>query len=315
MNKQQNDKVWQRLLSGKPIDDLQITKQNGRFDLSEMSLPAPEVLRQIKTPMSDLVQIDSSRHLFHDLKWNDLNFTASHLRHVAFSNCSITNCVFDQCDCRNWRFWDCIVSKCSFGGADLREAVLGGVNTGSQRGCFYYDVDFSGADMRRTTYKAALFERCFFRNAWLSKIDFQGSRFVDCVFEGELDDVTFYRKSFEGEAFPPNEMINVDFTKARLKHVGFRNLSLNRVRLPHDSEHVVIKDFMTALNHMAETFGKETDPTAKTIVAVINIYRKWALPSQAQGVVNLKDLANVFGEDGVRRFIAAIPNSCINREI
>jgi hypothetical protein len=45
----------------------------------------------------------------------------------------------------------------------------------------------------------------------------------------------------------------------------------------------------------------------KKLIALINIRRKWAVPNQPQGVINLADFADVVGEEGVKRFIAAIP--------
>jgi uncharacterized protein YjbI with pentapeptide repeats len=308
MNKLQNDEIWGRLLCGKSMGDLQIVKKDGRLDLSGLSLPEPEILRRFQTSIANVTQFDTSRVKIRNAKWSNLDFTGSKLQHVLFFNCSMANCVFDQCDCRHWRLWDCAVAHSSFKGADLREAALGGVGDDSGEGCSYEDVDFSEADMRGTIHKTALFERCLFRHAELSKIDFQGSRFVDCIFEGELNDVVFYRKSFRGgDAFPPNEMLNVDFSRARLRHVGFRGLNLDRVHLPQDSEHIVIKSFTSALDRMVEVLSRQEDTTAKKLVAFIGIKRKWAAPNQAQGVINVADLADVVGEDGVKRFIAAIP--------
>jgi uncharacterized protein YjbI with pentapeptide repeats len=307
MNKLLNNEIWGRLLYGKPVDDSQIARKDGRLDLTGMSLPEPEVLRRFQTSISNVTQIDTSRVIIRNGKWSDLDFTGSQLQHVLFFNCSMANCVFDQCDCRHWHLWDSTVCNSSFRKTDLREAVLGGVDAESVKGCFYSDVNFSEADMSKTIHKVALFDRCLFRNTKLSKIDFQGSRFVDCIFEGELDDVVFYRKGFQAEAFPPNDMVNVDFTHARLRHVGFRGLTLDRVSLPHDQEHIVIKNFTSALDRIVDVLSRQGDPMAKKLIAFINIRRKWAAPNQAQGVINVADLADVVGENGVQRFIAVIP--------
>lgn len=158
-----------------------------------------------------------------------------------------------------------------------------------------------------TAYKAAVFERCVFRNAKLVKVDFQTSTFTDCQFEGELRDVLFYRRGFQGEAFPPNEMINVDFSRAQLRAVGFRGLTMDRVKLPHDANHIVIRNFASALDRMIAIFKQQQDNTAKMLVAFLNIYRKWAVPDQKQGVINAQDLAEAVGEDAVERLLAAVP--------
>jgi hypothetical protein len=160
---------------------------------------------------------------------------------------------------------------------------------------------------RGTAYKAAVFERCIFRNAKLVTIDFQTSTFTDCIFEGELRDVLFYRCGFQGETFPPNEMTNVDFSRARLRSVGFRGLTLDRVQLPHDADHIVINNFSAALDKMICELRLHEDAVAKKLIAFLMIDREWVLPDQAQGVINTKDLAGVTGQEGVERLLSVLP--------
>jgi uncharacterized protein YjbI with pentapeptide repeats len=123
--------------------------------------------------------------------------------------------------------------------------------------------------MRRTVYKAAVFEQCLFCGTKLAHVDFQGSNFVDCIFRGELRDVMFYRHAFRGEEFPPNEMIDVDFTGASLRDVGFRGLVLDRVRFPKDDDHIVIRNFASSLAEMKKTVEAQEDYTAKLIVRFV----------------------------------------------
>jgi hypothetical protein len=182
---------------------------------------------------------------------------------------------------------------------------MGGAHEGVRN--TFVGVDFSEANLSGTIYEAAAFEGCLFSNSKLVKIDFQTSAFTNCRFEGELDDVLFYRHGFKGEKYPPNEMVNVDFSRARLKHVGFRGLMLDRVRLPNDDEHLVLKNFDTTLAQMAGALQRQSDPIAKKLVAFIGLKRKWAVPNQAQGYISVLDLADIVGQDGVKRFVAAIP--------
>jgi hypothetical protein len=48
LNKPLNDEIWGRLVCGKSMDDLQIVSKDGRVDLSGLSLPEAEVLRQFQ---------------------------------------------------------------------------------------------------------------------------------------------------------------------------------------------------------------------------------------------------------------------------
>src|SRR5262249_25160709 len=137
-------------------------------------------------------------------KWRNLDFTGSKLNGLRLFGCELVNCRFDRCQLRDLRVWATNFKTCGFVDANLRKSVLGGVQNNERNN--YTEVDFSGADLRETVYKAAGFDRCTFRNTKLEKLDFQTSVFTSCVFEGELRDVLFYRQGFEGEAFPANEM-------------------------------------------------------------------------------------------------------------
>jgi uncharacterized protein YjbI with pentapeptide repeats len=243
--------------------------------------------------------------IFRQVKWQDLDFSDSMLNAVRFFGSEIRNCRFENCQMEDLRLWSTIVLDCSFRRTNLKRSALGGVQ-GEKRNLFS-GVDFSEADLRQTAYKAVAFEHCVFRNTKLIKIDFQTSTFTDCQFEGELRDVLFYRRGFEGAMFPPNEMINVDFSHAKLRQVGFRGLTLDRVQLPQDAEHVVIRNFASALDETIDVLKRQEDTAARKLIAFLQIRRNWADLGQTQGVVNLKDLEGVAGEEGVRRFMAALP--------
>jgi uncharacterized protein YjbI with pentapeptide repeats len=219
-------------------------------------------------------------------------------------NGKIENCRFDYSDLRGIRIWATTMQDVSFRHANLRDSVLGGVKDGVWNR--FIDVDFSEANLSRTIYEAAEFERCAFVDSNIVNVDFQSSNFKNCRFEGELKDVLFYRHGFKGEGYPPNEMMDVDFTGANLHDVDFRDLDLAGVRFPSDDEHLVIQNFAVALDRAAAALEKNEDEVAKRLIAFIRRYRRWAVPGQAQGIINLRDLAEIVGENGVRRFVDAL---------
>jgi uncharacterized protein YjbI with pentapeptide repeats len=299
----QNLEIWDRLLAGKPLDGLGLEKRDGRIDVRGLELPEPTVLRRFKFHGVAIVTVDSG--IIHGMKWRNLDFSDSKLADLRLMRGLIENCRFDDCDLQAVRIWATSFRNVSFKGANLRGSVLGGAHEGVRN--TFVDVDFSEANLTGTIYEAAAFERCTFRKAKLVKIDFQTSGFKDCLFEGELDDVLFYRQGFKGEKYPPNEMANVDFSCATLRHVGFRGLMLDRVRLPNDDEHIVLRDFAATLDQMVTALQRPSDPVATKLVAFIGIKRKWAAPNQAQGYINVSDLADLVGQEGVKRLLAAIP--------
>jgi len=236
-----------------------------------------------------------------------VDFSGSNLNNLRFFDCTIENCVFDKCKCKDWRMWGTTISDTSFDSADLRSAALGGVQNGKRNQ--FRKVNFSGADLRDTGYEAAKFVACTFKNTKLDKVDFQTTVFIDCVFEGELCEVLFYRTGFRGEKYPPNEMKGVDFSRAKLRFVEFRGLDLEDVRLPVDDDHILLKPYRGILERLIQTFAGKTDKVSKALTGNFEFKLKWAGPRQVQGVVNKNDLLEVGGEEALQCVLGVLKPS------
>jgi uncharacterized protein YjbI with pentapeptide repeats len=303
MNESLKLEAWERLISGRTLDGLPLGTKDGRTDLSGLNLPEPVATGE-QTFGRYVVKEISPPAVFRHVKWESLDFTGSRLKSVRIFDSAIRNCLFDDCQMQDLRIWSSVIADSSLRGAKLRGAALGGVDNGKRNR--FAGVDFSRADMRETAYMSASFERCNFRNTRLEKTNFQGTNFIDCQFEGEVRDVLFNRFAFQGEEFPPNEMVNVDFRKASLRFVDFRGLALDRVQFPKNNEHFVIRNCAVAFDNALLFLRRQEDPAAKKLVFFLENYRKWMVPNQAQGVINAKDLFEVAGEDGVNLFLAAL---------
>ncbi|HUN62018.1 MAG TPA: pentapeptide repeat-containing protein [Candidatus Sulfotelmatobacter sp.] len=295
-----NAKILDRLVQGKPLDGLALGIKDGRVDLAGLVLPATRVVRQFQF---DGVPITESTPgtVIQAAKWTNLDFTGTKLKSLGLYGCELTNCVFDRCLLQDIGVWATAFRECSFRKANLRNSGLGGVQNGKRT--IYSGIDFSEADLRDTSYQAAAFERCVFRNAKLEHIDFDSSTFADCVFEGELRDVIFYRRGFKGDCFPPNEMRNVDFSRAKLHALGFRGLTLDQVKLPDDAEHIIIRNVGSTVNRLIGTLNQQGDATAKKLIAFLSIDKEWRPPNQVQMVINTADLAETVGDEGVERLL------------
>lgn len=270
--------IWERLSRGRSLADLALGSKDGRVDLRGLMLTDPSILRQYQTTIAAITEVETRK--VSAVKWHNLDFTGSKLSTLRFVDCEVINCVFDECELRDLRVWSTTFTDCSFKAANLRGAMLAGVK--DHRRTVYVGIDFSKADLRQTVYKAGSFERCLFHDAKLAKIDFQSSTFVDCVFEGELRDVLFYERGFKGDEFPPNKMINVDFSRAVLHAVAFRGLNLDRVKLPEDSSHIVIRrDVPATLDWLSTTLQQQSDATASKLNTFLNIDREWIPPQSA----------------------------------
>ena len=291
--------AWRRLLTGESLADLSLPKKNGRIDFSGLVLPQPRVLERRNTQFGQMERYEPNA-LFRKVKLHDIDFSQSKLDSLSFEESELSNCCFDRCQLRNLRLWASTIRDCTFCDSDLRESGLGLATIEgplSRRRNKFINVAFAKADLRNTVYVAAAFEQCSFRFAKLVKILFGTSTFKDCSFEGELREVRFWRsdlsvRGFPTDAFPPNEMIDVDFSRATLRDVEFRGLTLHRVRLPNDPDHIILEDFPAVLDQLISTLAQQHDQTAKILLAYLGAYRKWTVPG-ARGVLNKRDLAEI----------------------
>jgi uncharacterized protein YjbI with pentapeptide repeats len=292
-----------RLHRGQSLDGLGLPSIEGRVDLGGLQLAAPMVVDRHQTAVGEIAQIEPAA-TFRGVRWQNLDFSGSRLNGMRMFGCELENCRFDNCQLQDLRIWSTTLKQCSFRRSNLRTAALGGIEKGRRN--VFSGVDFSGADLRRTAYTAAAFEGCLFANTRLDKVDFQTSTFVDCRFEGELKEVLFYRRGFKGEAFPPNEMRDVDFTRARLHLVEFRGLALDRVRFPEDGGYLVIHNYAAALDKIIASLEQSAEVPAGQVATYLGMARKWAPPGNAAGLLNLLDIAEIAGEELVRRVRALL---------
>jgi hypothetical protein len=200
--------------------------------------------------------------------------------------------------------WDTSFQRCTFRGADLRSSSLGAVRHKRNN---FSEVDFSGADLTRTAYVSADFERCVFGD--IKNVDFQGSLFVDCVFKGELQEVLFYDLGFNGKNLDPNELLRADFSKAKFKYVEFRRLNLETVQFPQDEEHIVFEsDFPRILEALYSVFQGRDDIPSRRLAATLGHELKWLGPKQRRGVLSKGDLLNSGGQEGLNEALRIIAN-------
>ncbi|MGE5304355.1 MAG: pentapeptide repeat-containing protein [Alphaproteobacteria bacterium] len=285
------------------MDNLGLKTRNNRIDLRELISPTLTFIRRISTDRME-GEVFAGRVTVRKARWTGLDFTGSHLNDIGFIDCIFTDCVFDECNCKGWGVWRSLFKDTSFRGADLRGAALGPV-LDRERNSFRR-VDFSGADLRQTSYDSADFVGCAFNRCKLTKVDFQGSSFTDCVFQGEVREVLFYRHAFRGDSLPPNEMSGVDFGRATLRFVGFRGLNLDGVKFPQGKDHIIIEHYPETLDRLLKLLSQKTGSTStklKRLIPYLKDLRKWAGPKQQCGVINRLDLQEFIGEEGVDRLI------------
>jgi uncharacterized protein YjbI with pentapeptide repeats len=301
--------VLETLAQGRSLSGLPVALHNGRIDVRGANLSTLGVKRHFGAPLPPQAQGPVGKFAglvmpcvvplsLRGIELRDIDFSGSNIDGIRFFNCTIRNCVFDNASCEGWRIWATSVSDSSFSSASLRGAVLGGALDGESNR--FENVRFVKTNLRQTVHGSAVFLGCTFDNANLLKVDFQGSRFVQCVFRGELREVMFYDRAFRGEGFPPNMMEDVDLSGASLRSVEFRRLNLDHVKFPADSEHLMLSNYPVALDYGLAQL-REDDVLSRRMRGYLEFRRKWIGPKQTVGVFNRLDLLELFGEDGRAR--------------
>lgn len=307
---QRRAEVWQRLLSGEPLDGLGLALKNGRLDLSGLVSPQPTIERTLETPHGDVTLGQTWQA--NGVTWKSLDLSGSRLPWGMLDGCTIKDCVFDGCDCMHWRTWANTFEDTSFRSASLRGAGLGGQDEEGKWNRFYR-VDFSDTDLRDTTYGAAEFVGCRFGNNRLRKIRFDGCSFADCTFEGEMKDVLFVNEGLIGKPYPRNEMRGVDFRGAKLRQVDFVKLDLEDVRLPSDPEIIVIEgNYVETIRAVLRAVAGSPDRASLVIEGYFEGLLKWALPNQRRGAVYKETFRKLGGEESVRRLEQLIRSAAAN---
>src|ERR1041385_6137307 len=234
------------------------------------------------------------------IHWKGIDFSNCRLDSLRFFDCTVEDCSFEGGRCQDWRMWRTTVSNTSFRKTDLRKSVLGGVSPRETTRNSFRSIDFTKADLRKTVYVSADMIDCLFAETNLTKVDFQGTIFKNCVFSGPLNEVIFYRNDFQGERFPPNEMKGVDFQGATFHHVEFRNLNMNEVKWPESNQHIVLSNYKACLKKMIEALSNRTDVQSKKLQAILKTKLKWAGHNQREGVLSKLDLLEHSSEELIR---------------
>jgi uncharacterized protein YjbI with pentapeptide repeats len=281
------------------VEDLGLERADGRVDLRGIVSP-PRELGPGRHPSSEY----TTDAIATGVAWRDLDFSKARIGSIKIRHGIIDNCVFDGASCLHLGMWATRVTRSTFLKADLRAAVLGGVETGKRNE--FCEVNFSGADLRESVYDAANFTRCTFSNTKLRKVNFWGSVFVDCTFEGVLDETTFARYGQSEPKSPTNEMRGVDFRRAELRSVEFYGLDLEDVKWPERGDHLVIHDFVKTLDKAIAEMNTNPEIRVRGLAAYLGGYRQHAGPNQKTGVVHLGDMAKLAGRDAVDEFLRIV---------
>jgi uncharacterized protein YjbI with pentapeptide repeats len=244
---------------------------------------------------------------YRNQRLDNANFSGQQLEHLRFFDSVLTNCSFDHATCRDLRMWGTTLRDCTFREADIRDSALGSVRDGKFNR--FEGVLFDHTDMRGTGYQSAVFVNCRFDHAKLTKVDFQGSRFSQSFFRGELREVLFYDHGFRGEALEANRMEKVDFSEAQLRWVQFRRLNLEAVVFPSDEDHIIIPNYRAFLDYVLRELKGASSRPDRVLFCLLQLEQKWLGPRRSTGILNrLNFLEDPEGNEIISRLNRLLAN-------
>lgn len=271
---------------------------NGRYDCRGVVVSTPVVISNIKEYSGIGLAAGITR--IENCSIKDVDFSGANLNGLILSNNYFENCLFEKTKCENWKMWNNTFNGCMFKQASLKKSTLGAVR-GEQRN-HYRQIIFERCNLIKTSNFSASYIGCLFDNCSLNDVDFQGSTFDDCKFKGIIEDVLFYNHAFKGEIFPLNEMKNVDFSEALLRHVEFRKLNMDSVLWPSDKNHIVIHDYKNQLSRIIAKLEPKSDLPSRRLTAILKMKLRWAGDGQLKGIISRDDLEEAVGVDLVEQF-------------
>jgi uncharacterized protein YjbI with pentapeptide repeats len=291
--------VLARLVAGESLDGLGVELHEDRWDLRGLAVPGPEIAATaevVDASSGDVptlgVALASGFLTFRGVGLSDLDLSGARLEHLRFFDATLTNCVFDRAACQDWRGWRLDVEGCSFRNAKLRDAALG--TWSEQRGNTFTDVDFDRADLRGSIWQGAVLVDCDFGEARLDAVEFRACELIRCRFAGLLDEVRFLADpSVDIEKPDFGRFEDVDFSRATLRIVEFRDLSLSEATFPAESdEQVVVRHYPCVVRRAVELLDDDLSADVRRLRSTMRVGKQLLDESREVGVWHVDELGD-----------------------
>lgn len=176
--------------------------------------------------------------------------------------------------------------------------VRGGTFGAGETPTLYSDCRFDGSTLRRIHSGEARFERCTFLDCDIRKMNNLNGEFIDCVFGGRLEEVTFRANPWTPDGSPhprrdKNIIDNNDFRGADMHWVGFvGGIDLARQNLPTGPEYLLILDFEEKIPAAQQLLDEASPAEKKALRAALSRLEDIANRNNDQIFARLDDICN-----------------------
>jgi hypothetical protein len=270
---------------GKGVDPASVAlgyTDAGYIDLRGLVLPQVRIGGRINTPMGP-VKLAHSKPIFKGCHLKKVDLSGATIADSYWEDFLFEDVRMERVNARGAAFSIGGMNQVTFAGADLRDSAWGHYGVAGPE---VRTVDFTHADLRGAGCSHPLFSGCKFIQSRLDGIDFRGSRFEDCTFEGRFADLWFrerFRDPDPRVAALRNEMKNVDFSRAELVFPSFLGVDLRSAKLPATG-HLRIPNpravFSRALEHVQQewTAGEARDKAVSYLNKMIEYQFRQEIP-------------------------------------
>lgn len=278
-----------RYLQGERVLPEEVGLHHGRADLRGLGVPTTH-RESATSPRADYGPLGSPWFRANGLSWERLDLSHAWLPRLQATRLVISDCVFEQANCRAWRLDAATIDDSSFAGADLLDSTLmTGIDGSANK---FAATVFDGAKMNGIVFLGTQFLGCTFEQTIMTETRFHESRLSNCTFSGVLRDVLFDDRGGADRAEPT--MVVTDFKDATFVRVQFRGCRLDRVELPRGV--YLVADFPRVAARVDTILQEIGTPMALALRNFLGTHEGARGTGESVGVVNRADLVDVADE-------------------
>jgi uncharacterized protein YjbI with pentapeptide repeats len=267
--KQTNAEVLKCLERGIPLFNVKsLEKYCGRWDLRGAKLSTLEKEKKIKAGDYGTILKYGSLKL-KNVAINSIDFSYADISYSYWRRVTIENCLFEETEAKEIRIVASNFDNCVFRKTNLFCSYLN-QNIGDDSGSFI-NIEFIESNLSKCRFYFPIINNCSFIDCNLIETDFDGSRFSNCKFKGELDSLWFRgystkaRTSIAGlfNRINPrkfkNLMYNVDFSEAtKIIGVSFSDgIDLSQCYFPKDENYLFIENLQETFTQVKKVVNDE----------------------------------------------------------
>jgi uncharacterized protein YjbI with pentapeptide repeats len=235
------------------------------------------------------------------VSWGSLDLSGAQLEELRFFGGSIRDCTFDGASLTGFKLWGTEVVDCSFTRADLRSRALGTGRWHGRRNV-WRRVTFDRANLREAAFRGCLLEACTFEKT-TRRLLIEDCEVVDCVFSGVLDTLLVIGRGLQHPVLP--SMFSADFSRAVFEDSKIEGYSLERVKLPQQSDLLVVRRYPAAARRASAWLADRAQTPAEQ--QALHLVRYWATapaPEDGDLCLDLGERDDPERADALRRAFA-----------